>query len=194
MWISCGSTVFLFIITFLCVLIAFYQHLMRLSSIDGIFMRLTRIFYNAILIHKNSVKRGEILEVYERIKILRKEILNLRQEEFAAKLNISRGNISNIEIDRVKVTDRVISDICSEFNVSENWLRNGEGEVFEELTEQQKIMKYTAMLLKDTDSIIADAIKNFIVTYEQLDDSSKKVLEDVAKKYINNINKNKRPV
>ncbi|MFW6680626.1 helix-turn-helix domain-containing protein [Lacrimispora sp. AGF001] len=129
------------------------------------------------------------MEVYERIKILRKEVLHMRQEEFAAKLKISRGNISNIEIDRVKVTDRVISDICSEFNVNRNWLLYGEGEIFEELTEQQKIMKYTAMLLKDTDSVIAEAIKNFIVTYEQLDDSSKKVLESVAQKYLDNINK-----
>lgn len=136
-----------------------------------------------------TMKRGEILEVYERIKLLRKEILNMRQEEFAAKLKISRGNISNIEIDRVKVTDRVISDICTEFNVNESWLRNGEGKIFEELTESQKMMKYTAMLLKDTDSVIAEAIKNFIVTYEQLDDSSKKVLEQVASKYLNNIKK-----
>ena len=61
--------------------------------------------------------------------------------------------------------------------------------MFEQLTEQQKVMKYTAMLLKDKDSLIAAAIKNFIVTYEQLDDTSKKVLEDVALKYLENIKK-----
>ena len=73
--------------------------------------------------------------------------------------------------------------------MNEDWIRTGEGEIFEQLTEQQKVMKYTAMLLKDKDSLMAAAIKNFIVTYEQLDDTSKKVLEDVALKYLENIKK-----
>lgn len=129
------------------------------------------------------------MEIYERIKYLRKDILNMNQEEFSDRLKISRGNLSNIEINRVNTTDRVISDICREFDINEKWLRTGEGEMHEQLTDQQKVMKYTAMLLKDKDSLMATAIKNFIVTYEQLDDTSKKVLEDVALKYLENMKK-----
>ena len=127
------------------------------------------------------------------INLLRKR-LKLSQEEFGSRLGVGKSAISYLESGRSKLTEQMIILICKEFNVNENWLRTGDGEMFVELTEQQKIMKYTAMLLKDTDSVIAEAIKNFIVTYEQLDDSSKKVLEDVAQKYLNNINKNKRPV
>ena len=61
--------------------------------------------------------------------------------------------------------------------------------MFEQLTDQQKVMKHTAQLLKDTDSVVANAIKTFIVTYEQLDATSKKVLEEVALKYLDNIKK-----
>jgi hypothetical protein len=43
------------------------------------------------------------------------------------------------------------------------------------------------MLLKDTDSVVVDAIKNLIITYEQLDDPSKRVLEQIALKYIENM-------
>ena len=67
--------------------------------------------------------------------------------------------------------------------------RSGEGEMFEELTDQQKILKYTALLLKDKDSAVADAIQTLIVTYEQLDDTSKAVLEKIAKQYIDNLKK-----
>lgn len=129
------------------------------------------------------------MEVFERIKYLRKEILHKTQEEFATSLKISRSNLGSIEIGRINVTPRVITDICTVFNINENWLRSGEGDMFEQLTEQQKIMKYTAMLLKDTDSVVADAIKNLIITYEQLDDPSKRVLEQIALKYIENIKK-----
>ncbi len=67
------------------------------------------------------------MEINERIKCLRKNYLHLSQEDFAARLKISRGNLSNIEINRVNITDRVISDICREFNVNEEWLRTGVG-------------------------------------------------------------------
>lgn len=129
------------------------------------------------------------MEIYERIKYLRKDVLNMNQEDFSDRLKISRGNLSNIEINRVNTTDRVISDICREFDVNETWLRTGEGEMFEQLTDQQKVMKHTAQLLKDTDSVVANAIKTFIVTYEQLDATSKKVLEEVALKYLDNMKK-----
>ena len=129
------------------------------------------------------------MEIYERIKYLRKDVLNMNQEDFSDRLKISRGNLSNIEINRVNTTDRVISDICREFDVNETCLRTGEGEMFEQLTDQQKVMKHTAQLLKDTDSVVANAIKTFIVTYEQLDATSKKVLEEVALKYLDNMKK-----
>lgn len=122
----------------------------------------------------------------ERIKQIRKK-MELTQQEFADKLGIARNNIAGYETNKRCPSDAVVSLICTKFGVNEDWLRTGEGETFEQLTDQQKAMKYTAMLLKDTDSVIATAITNFIITYEQLDDTSKKVLEDVALKYLDNM-------
>lgn len=124
----------------------------------------------------------------ERLKAIRSQI-KLNQEEFGKKLSLTKFAISNYENGKTNIPDRVVNDICREFDVNERWLRTGEGEMFEQLTDQQKIMKHTAMLLKDTDSIVAGAIKNFIITYEQLDDTSKKVLEDVALRYLENMKK-----
>lgn len=60
----------------------------------------------------------------ERVKEVRL-FLKLNQEEFANKLNLARSHISSIERGARNVTDRIIYDICREFNVSEDWLRNG---------------------------------------------------------------------
>ncbi len=124
----------------------------------------------------------------ERLKKLRKE-LDMTQQEFADSIGIKRSTMATYESGRNEPIDAVISLICKQHGVNENWLRTGEGEMFEELTEQQKILKYTALLLKDKDSAVANAIQTLIVTYEQLDDTSKAVLEKIAKQYIDNLKK-----
>lgn len=124
----------------------------------------------------------------DRLKKLRKE-LDLTQQAFADKIGMKQNTIAQYEMGRTTPSDAIIFSICREFGVNEKWLRSGEGEMFEELTDQQKILKYTALLLKDKDSAVADAIQTLIVTYEQLDDTSKAVLEKIAKQYIDNLKK-----
>lgn len=124
----------------------------------------------------------------DRLKKLRKE-LDLTQQAFADKIGMKQNTIAKYEMGRTTPSDAIIFSICREFGVNEKWLRSGEGEMFEELTDQQKILKYTALLLKDKDSAVADAIQTLIVTYEQLDDTSKAVLEKIAKQYIDNLKK-----
>lgn len=67
----------------------------------------------------------------ERIKELRKA-LGLTQHEFADKLGISRGNIGSYEVGKSQPGGSVISLICKTFNVNEEWLRSGTGEMFAE--------------------------------------------------------------
>lgn len=135
---------------------------------------------------------NEEKEICIRIKELRKET-GLNQTDFGKKIEVAQGYLTNIETAKRPATEKIIKIICLQLwdgkTVNEKWLRTGEGEMFEQLTEQQKIMKYTAMLLKDTDSVVVSAIKNLIITYEQLDDPSKRVLEQIALKYIENMKK-----
>lgn len=124
----------------------------------------------------------------ERVKKLRKT-LDLTQQKFADRLGVKRNTVAQWELGINALTDQVVNSICREFDANEDWLRTGEGEMFEPLTEQQKIMKYTGLLLRDKDSAIANAIQTLIVTYEQLDDASKATLEKIALQYIDNLKK-----
>ena len=66
----------------------------------------------------------------ERLKKLRKHF-GFTLMEMGKKLGLSHQAISAIETGRAKLTDRNIVSICSVFpNVSETWLRTGEGEMF----------------------------------------------------------------
>lgn len=126
----------------------------------------------------------------DRLKILRKE-LHLKQGDFANKISTTQGHISDIENGRKNLSERTIKLICLENwegkTVNEEWLRTGEGEIFEVLTGQEKVMKYAGQLLSDTDSVVAEAIKSFIVTYEQLDDDNKNMLNNTILKFIDNL-------
>lgn len=69
----------------------------------------------------------------ERIKKLRKT-LNLTQQEFAERIGVKRNTVATYEGGRNAPVDAVTSLICKEFNVNEEWLRNGTGEMFIEKT------------------------------------------------------------
>ena len=124
----------------------------------------------------------------ERIRLLRKE-LGLNQSDFGNKIGVKQGTVAGYESGARTPLEAVVSSICREFDVNEEWLRTGEGEMFEQMTEQQKLLKYTGMLLKDKDSAIVNAIQSFIITYEQLDDTSKATLEKIAQQFIDNLKK-----
>lgn len=81
-----------------------------------------------------------------RIAEIRKAV-NLTQEKFAAQLGLSRNFLWMIEKgDRVP-SDRTIADICREFNVNENWLRTGEGEMFN--PQDEKLAAFVGSLVAD---------------------------------------------
>lgn len=122
----------------------------------------------------------------ERVRKIRKS-LGLTLEKFGEKIGIKKNSVSQIENGINNLTEQMAKSICREFGVNYTWLINEEGGMFEDLTEQQKLLKYTGLLLKDKDSVMANAIQTLIVTYEQLDDTSKATLEKIALQYINNL-------
>ena len=64
-----------------------------------------------------------------RIKELR-NLLGLSQFSFAEKIGIKQSTFCDIENSKSPITKRTIISICSVFNVNENWLRTGEGNMF----------------------------------------------------------------
>ena len=65
----------------------------------------------------------------QRIKKLRKA-LDLNQFDFGKRITITKSHMSSIETGHRSVTNRIITDICREYGVNEEWLRTGEGSMF----------------------------------------------------------------
>ena len=113
----------------------------------------------------------------DRIKLLRKE-LGLTQQEFADKIGLKRNSVASYEIGRNTPMDAVILSICREFNVNEEWLRTGQGEMFRELDREDEITKWLGSLMRpDNDN---EFIKKFIHMLSRLSIEDWKVLEKMA--------------
>lgn len=74
-------------------------------------------------------KEGDTLSLGERIRKVRRT-LDLTQEAFCNRIGLKRNSISLVESDKRNISDQAILSICREFNVNEEWLRNGNGDMF----------------------------------------------------------------
>ena len=82
----------------------------------------------------------------ERIKQLRKH-LGLNQTEFGARIGVKQTTIAGYERGASTPLDAVVSAICREFNVSERWLRDGEGEMFRPQDDADALMALAGRFL-----------------------------------------------
>lgn len=78
--------------------------------------------------------------MHTRIKMVRKA-LGMTQDEFGKVLGLKRNSVAQIEGGRATSSQTVFS-ICREFNVNEEWLKTGHGQMFneKEMTELEKIV------------------------------------------------------
>lgn len=110
----------------------------------------------------------------ERLKKLRKT-LDLTQQEFADRIGSKRNTIAKYETDTNVPSAAVISLICREFNVNENWLRTGEGDMFMEMSRDEQIEKFVGDLLHGEE----DSFKRRLISgLAALNENGWKVLED----------------
>ena len=111
--------------------------------------------------------------MHERIKKLRKA-LDLTQREFGERLGVKPNTIATYEIGRNEPIDAVISLICREFNVREEWLRTGEGEMFVSMTRDEEIAAFVGNMLSSESDTFK---KRFITMLSNLKESDWEVLE-----------------
>nr|DAW00708.1 MAG TPA: helix-turn-helix domain protein [Bacteriophage sp.] len=111
--------------------------------------------------------------MHERIKEIR-NALGLTQQEFADAVKVKRNTVATYEMGRSIPSDAAVALICKQFEVNENWLRTGEGEMFVKKSKDEQIGDLIGEVLK-TDE---DSFKRRLVSaLSKLDESEWGVLE-----------------
>lgn len=116
--------------------------------------------------------------INDRIAYLIKE-LDMTKTKFAERLHVTPSFVTILCNGKCAPSDRTISDICREFNVSEEWLRDGIGEMFLRRTRNQQIGIWITEVMGADDS---DFRKNFVSSLAALSLEDWQYLEKIAKK------------
>lgn len=70
------------------------------------------------------------------------ENLQIKKIDFAKTIKVSAPFVSELCSGAKLPSNRTISDICREFNVNEDWLRTGEGEMFIQRSRHEELADF----------------------------------------------------
>ena len=107
--------------------------------------------------------------------------LGMTKTAFGESLKVSQQYISKL-IRTGTPSNLLIEDICEKYHVDENWLRTGEGEMFEVRTKNQIIVDFAGDLIKEDDSFK----KRLFEALAELDERDWETLEKIAEKLTGN--------
>lgn len=113
----------------------------------------------------------------ERIKELRKT-LKLNQTDFGDRIGVKQATIAGYENGTRQPIDAVITAICREFGVNEDWLRHGSGEMFREADVEAQFSEWAGRVLAGRDESFQ---KRFVTMMMSLTEDQWKLLEEKAR-------------
>lgn len=127
----------------------------------------------------------------ERVKKVRKS-KEMTMEKFGERLGVTRTAISNIEKGYRGLTEQMLRAICREFNVNEKWLRTGDGDMPQKLSEEEEIADLVSDVLENgKNNEFYGIILEIIRTYNELSPGSQEVIKNFSKKLGENLSKKK---
>lgn len=120
----------------------------------------------------------------ERIKEIRKT-LNLTLEKFGQNLGVTKTAISRLEKGERGCTEQMLKLICKEYNINEEWLRNGTGEMFN--VPEDEIASILSEIIENPESEFYKMVLQLAHTYAELTPDSQRVIDEYTKKLLDNL-------
>lgn len=120
--------------------------------------------------------------IESRVRAVRKSN-KLSQVEFAESLGVTVGVISNIELGRITQWDTkmpLLNLICDKYGCRREWLIDGVGEMMQDLSREQEIIRAVSEMFTGDDSFKQDIISMLV----KLPDEHWGLLEDMARRLL----------
>lgn len=117
------------------------------------------------------------MSINSRVKEIRKQS-GMSQKEFAERLGIAQTGVSYMEKDGSNISAASVKNICFQFNISEEWLLNGTGDMY-----ASNEAEYGALI----DRVMTgqnEFAKNIFKTFALFDEADWEALRRMIEKYI----------
>jgi len=121
----------------------------------------------------------------ERIKFLRK-ILKLNQQEFAKRIGIARGYLSELESNRKKPPERILRLISHTFGVRYEWLKEGKGEIWEK---KKEVPVWFKEFLEKASDLDIETVRAITEMLKEMNEEDKKLFLKFLEKWSKGIEK-----
>ncbi len=120
------------------------------------------------------------MTINERVKVIRKsKEVNLTLEKFGERLGLKKNTLSAIETGRNALTEQNIKAICREFNINEEWLRTGNGEMTIDYPEDEIAELVTDLLMDGQGNALYGMILSIMKVYKRSSPAAQKALNDL---------------
>lgn len=116
----------------------------------------------------------------ERIKELRKT-LGLTLEKFGERVGVKKSALSLVENGKNNVSEQLFFSICREFNVNDDWLRTGDGEMFNQSDEDEELAAIVGRVLSGEDEFRKALYRQIGTCDQKYIDMLKEFVESIYK-------------
>ncbi|MBO6293425.1 MAG: helix-turn-helix transcriptional regulator [Selenomonas sp.] len=123
------------------------------------------------------------MSIGKRLKAIRKA-LNLNQTDFGARINLSQTTIGQYEKETRPLTERVISQLVSEFHINEEYLRHGTGDMF--IDQKPKLVRQLAEELA-----LSDREQCLLLTFLEFPPDTRNQILDFAQDFVSKLQQRK---
>jgi transcriptional regulator with XRE-family HTH domain len=110
--------------------------------------------------------------------------LHLKQSEFGQRIGLSQPTIGQYEKETRPITERVISQLVSEFHINEEYLRHGTGDMF--IDQKPKLVRQLAEELA-----LSDREQRLLLTFLEFPPDTRNQILDFAQDFVNKLQQRK---
>ena len=123
------------------------------------------------------------MSIGNRLKTIRKA-LDLNQTDFGTRINLSQTTIGQYEKETRPITERVISQLVSEFHINEEYLRHGTGDMF--IDQKPKLVRQLADELARS-----DREQHLLLTFLEFPPDTRNQILDFAQDFVSKLQQRK---
>lgn len=113
-----------------------------------------------------------------RIRELRKT-LEMTQNDFAIRIGLTQNTITKYETGLRSPSNQIVISICREFNVNEDWLRTGVGNMFNPMSEDEELDLHIGRVSGSGDKFKKNLLKTLCKLTEDEWDTLKKIISEM---------------